>query len=77
YSYVFLLGTESFAQAGRRQLEACRSLGCGPWSAFLRVALPMALPANADEPGRASAAVAADHPEAGRCQHRSLLAHLS
>ena len=45
YSYVFLLGTESFAQAGRRQLEACRSLGCGPWSAFRRVALPMALPA--------------------------------
>ncbi len=39
--------------------------------------LPMALPANAAEPGRASAAVAADHPEAGRCQHRPLLAHLS
>jgi iron(III) transport system permease protein len=45
YSYVFLLATESFAQGGRRQLEACRTLGCGPWSAFRRVALPMALPA--------------------------------
>ena len=45
YSYVFLLSTESFAVAGRRQLEACRSLGVGPWGSFARVALPMALPA--------------------------------
>ena len=45
YPYVFLLSTESFAMSGRRQLEACRSLGVGPWSAFRRVALPIALPA--------------------------------
>lgn len=45
YSYVFLLSTESFAVSGRRQLEACRSLGTGPWGSFRRVALPMALPA--------------------------------
>lgn len=45
YSYVFLLSTESFAVSGRRQLEACRSLGVGPWGSFRRVALPMALPA--------------------------------
>ncbi|MFM7394885.1 MAG: ABC transporter permease [Cyanobium sp.] len=45
YSYVFLLATESFGQGGRRQLEASRTLGCGPWSGFRRVALPMALPA--------------------------------
>jgi len=45
YSYVFLLSTESFAVSGRRHLEACRSLGVGPWGSFLRVALPMALPA--------------------------------
>ena len=45
YSYVFLLSTESFAMSGRRQLEACRSLGVGPWGSFRRVALPMALPA--------------------------------
>ena len=45
YPYVFLLSTESFALSGRRQLEACRSLGVGPWSAFRRVALPIALPA--------------------------------
>jgi len=42
---VFLLSTESFSVSGRRQLEACRSLGVGPWGSFWRVALPMALPA--------------------------------
>jgi iron(III) transport system permease protein len=45
YPYVFLLSSESFAVSGRRQLEACRSLGVGPWGSFRRVALPMALPA--------------------------------
>ncbi|MEB3265457.1 MAG: iron ABC transporter permease [Cyanobacteriota bacterium] len=45
YSYVFLLATEQFSGAGRRQLEACRSLGVGPWGSFRRVALPLALPA--------------------------------
>jgi len=45
YPYVFLLSTESFSISGRRQLEACRSLGVGPWGGFRRVALPMALPA--------------------------------
>ncbi|QPN59811.1 iron ABC transporter permease [Synechococcus sp. CBW1002] len=44
YSYVFLLGSESFAVSGRRQIEAARSLGVGPWGSFRRVALPMALP---------------------------------
>ncbi len=45
YPYVFLLSTESFAICGKRQLEACRSLGVGPWNSFRRVALPMAMPA--------------------------------
>ena len=45
YSYVFLLATESFSAGGQRQLEACRSLGVGPWGSFRRVALPMAAPA--------------------------------
>ncbi|MCP9927793.1 iron ABC transporter permease [Cyanobium sp. CH-040] len=45
YSYVFLLTTESFSAGGRRLVEASRSLGLGPWSSFLRVALPIALPA--------------------------------
>ena len=45
YPYVFLLSTESFSVSGRRQLEACRSLGVGPWGGFWRLALPLALPA--------------------------------
>ena len=45
YSYVFLLTTESFGAGGQRQLEACRSLGLGPWGSFRRVALPLAAPA--------------------------------
>ena len=45
YPYVFLLSTESFAICGRRQLEACRSLGVGPWNSFIRIALPMTIPA--------------------------------
>ncbi len=45
YPYVFLLSTESFGKCGRKQLEACRSLGVGPWSSFRRIALPMAVPA--------------------------------
>ncbi len=44
YPYVFLLSTESFAVSGRSQLEACRSLGIGPWNSFRRIALPIALP---------------------------------
>ena len=45
YPYVFLLSTESFAICGKKQIEACRSLGVGPWNSFFRVALPMAIPA--------------------------------
>ena len=45
YPYVFLLTTESFSVGSRRQLEACRSLGVGPWASFRRVALPIAAPA--------------------------------
>ena len=45
YPYVFLLSTESFTICGRRQLEACRCLGVGPWNSFRRIALPMAMPA--------------------------------
>tara|TARA_Y100001970_G_scaffold291039_1_gene426817 strand:- start:834 stop:2357 length:1524 start_codon:yes stop_codon:yes gene_type:complete len=45
YPYVFILSTESFSKYGTNQLEACRSLGIGPWKSFFRVALPMALPA--------------------------------
>ena len=44
YPYVFLLSTESFSICGKRQLEACRSLGVGPWKSFFRIALPLAIP---------------------------------
>ncbi len=44
YPYVFILSAESFEKCGRRQLEACRSLGIGPWKSFKRIALPMAIP---------------------------------
>ncbi len=44
YPYVFLLSAESFAKCGQRQMEACRSLGVGPWNSFRRIALPLAIP---------------------------------
>ncbi len=45
YPYVFLLSSESFSKVGQRQIEACRSLGIGPWNSFRKIALPMAVPA--------------------------------
>jgi iron(III) transport system permease protein len=45
--YVVLLCRESFQQSGKLQLEAARSLGLAPWACFLRVSLPMAIPAVA------------------------------
>ena len=45
YSYVVLLSSEAFSRSGARQQEVCRSLAVGPWGSFLRVALPLALPA--------------------------------
>ena len=47
YSYVVLLSSEAFRRTGARQQEICRSLAVGPWGSFLRVALPLALPAVA------------------------------
>ena len=44
YPYVFLLSSESFAKCGQSQFEACRSLGVGPWSSFMRISLPLAIP---------------------------------
>lgn len=45
YPYVYLLGRAAFVQQSSGILEAARTLGCGPWGAFLKVALPMARPA--------------------------------
>ncbi len=44
YPYVFLLSSESFEKGGRKQIEACRTLGIGPWKSFFRISLPIALP---------------------------------
>ncbi len=44
YPYVYLLARNAFATQGRRSIEAAQSLGHSQWSAFFRVALPMARP---------------------------------
>jgi len=44
YPYVFLLSLESFEKGGRKQIEACRTLGIGPWKSFFRISLPIAIP---------------------------------
>ncbi len=64
----------------RSRLDVIRLAMDGAAAAILLAGLallPLALPANAAEPGRVAAARVADHPEPGRCQHQSLLAHLS
>ncbi|BFM40653.1 iron ABC transporter permease [Synechocystis sp. LKSZ1] len=45
YPYVYLLARVAFLEQGLACLEASRSLGCGPWQSFWRVALPLARPA--------------------------------
>ena len=45
YPYVFILANESFNKFGVNQINASRGLGVGPWGSFLKIALPMALPA--------------------------------
>ncbi len=47
YPYVYLLARAAFAQQSATAYLAARSLGRGPWAAFLRVSLPMARPAIA------------------------------
>lgn len=45
YPYVYLLARAAFIEQSVCLLEVSRSLGCGPWRAFFRVALPLARPA--------------------------------
>ncbi len=45
YPYVYLLTRIAFLQQSASLLEACRTLGRGPWRAFFQVALPLARPA--------------------------------
>ena len=44
YPYVYLLARASFMQQSCNFYASARMLGCGEWSAFLRVSLPMARP---------------------------------
>ncbi len=45
YPYVYLLARRAFLEQSRGALEVGRTLGCGPWRLFFRVALPLARPA--------------------------------
>ncbi len=47
YPYVYLLARTAFGQQSATAYLAARTLGQGPWAAFLRVSLPMARPAIA------------------------------
>ncbi|ESA36451.1 iron utilization protein [Leptolyngbya sp. Heron Island J] len=45
YPYVYMLTRVAFLEQSVCTLEASRSLGCGPWRSFFKVALPLARPA--------------------------------
>ncbi|WAL62814.1 ABC transporter permease [Thermocoleostomius sinensis] len=47
YPYVYLLVRVGFLEQSVCMSEASRSLGCGPWRSFFKVALPLARPAIA------------------------------
>lgn len=47
YPYVYLLTRAAFLEHASGMLEVGRSLGLGPWRAFLHVSLPLARPALA------------------------------
>ncbi len=45
YPYVYLLARVAFLEQSVCTLEASRTLGCGPWRSFFKVALPSSRPA--------------------------------
>jgi iron(III) transport system permease protein len=47
YPYVYLLARAAFLEQCTCMLDVSRTLGRGPWSSFLRVAMPLARPAIA------------------------------
>lgn len=47
YPYVYLLARNAFLERSPRMWDAARTLGVGPWRAFLTVSLPLARPAAA------------------------------
>jgi iron(III) transport system permease protein len=44
YPYVYLLARSAFLSQPVSSIDACRSLGCGPWRSFWQVSLPLARP---------------------------------
>ncbi|MFQ5468574.1 MAG: ABC transporter permease, partial [Kiloniellaceae bacterium] len=47
YPYVYLLARAAFLEQSVCALEVGRTLGCGPWASFFRIALPLARPSLA------------------------------
>jgi iron(III) transport system permease protein len=47
YPYVYVTARTAFLDQAACTMEVARTLGCGPWGAFWRVALPSARPALA------------------------------
>lgn len=45
YPYIYLLARSAFLEQSICVLEVSRTLGCGAWCSFIRVALPLARPA--------------------------------
>lgn len=45
YPYAYMLSRTAFLDQSVCALDVSRTLGCGPWSSFFRVALPLARPA--------------------------------
>ncbi|WP_220749069.1 MULTISPECIES: iron ABC transporter permease [Jannaschia] len=45
YPYVYLLARAAFQLTGKGSFDVARSLGQGPWAAWIRVVVPMARPA--------------------------------
>ena len=45
YPYVYLLGRSTFLEQSVGVMEVSRTLKCGPWTVFYKVALPLARPA--------------------------------
>lgn len=45
YPYVYLLARTAFLERSPRMWDAARTLGAGPWEAFVKVSLPLARPA--------------------------------
>ena len=45
YPYIYLLARSTFLEQSVGVMEVSRTLDCGPWTVFLRVAVPLARPA--------------------------------